>query len=214
MKKTYTIINEDTGEMFELNDIKDKRGKLKITKIMVDNMLKNAKTLEDIDIELLYVWLKITKILNTYNQVQIFGHYISIEYFKLSYVNVTLFGYTSRLVEYANTYTNILMKNHKTPFRTWKEIYEELGITNKNTQTKFKKFCETYDLVRIEKTLRTKDNNKFITRFILNPFIIRKCSHIGQIAISRFQDYAKESSNISSYAYRFLQCMGVVDDYE
>jgi hypothetical protein len=214
MKKDYTIINEETGEILELDIIKDKQSKSKITKAMVDNMLENASCLEEIDVDLLYRWLIITKEMNRYNQIHILGHYITLDYLRLSYVDTVLYAYSSRMVEFANTYTNILMKNHKTPFRTWGEIYEVLKITNTNTQTKFKKFCETHDLIRVDKTLRTKDNNKFTTRFILNPFLVRKCSHIGQIAIGRYQDYAKEGITINTYAYRFLQCFGVIDDFE
>lgn len=214
MKKEYTIINEETGEILELGVIKDKKTKAKITKAMVDNMLGNATCLEDIDVDLLYQWLIITKEMNKYNQVRILGHYITLDYLMLSYVDTVLYAYSSRMVEFANTYTNILMKTRKTPFRTWGEIYIALQIRSKDTQTKFKKFCEKHDLVRIDKTLRTKDDTKFTTRFILNPFLVRKCSHIGQIAIGRYQDYAKEGLTVNTYAYRFLQCFGVIDDYE
>lgn len=197
-----------------IEQILDKNTKAKITKCMVDDMLQNAETLEDIDMDLLYTWLKITKTVNNYGQIKLLGQYITTEYFNLSKEDVLLFGYTSRLLSCMNSYTNILMKNHKTPFRTWKEIYEHIGVKSKTTQTRLKQFCEKWDLVRIDKTLRTKDDKKFTTRFIVNPFLTRKGTYIGQIAIARFQDWAKEGINMNCYVYRFLQCVGVIDNYE
>lgn len=210
MIKKYIILNEKTGELINFESLSSKE-KISITKKMVDDMLKNSKNIEDIDMTLLYSWLKVTKLVNEVGQIKLLGQYISIDYFKLSREDVLLFGYASRLLETMNGYTNILMKNHKTPFRNWKEIYVSLGVTSKTTQTKLKKFCEDFDLVRIDKTLRTKQDNKFTTRYIVNPFIIRKSAYISQIALARFQDCAKESININSYVYRFLQCVGVFD---
>ena len=208
--KKYIIANEETGELIEFETLTSKE-KVKLSKKLVDNMLLKSKTIEDIDISLLYSWLKTTKFINEFGQIKLVGNYINFDFFKLSREDVLIFGYTCRLIECMNGFTNILMKNHQTPFRNWKEIYINLGVTSKTTQTKLKKFCEVYDLVRVDKTLRTKQSNKFITRYIVNPFIIRKSAYISQISLARFQDCAKEGVNINFYAYLFLQCTGIFE---
>lgn len=66
--------------------------------------------------------------------------------------DIILYGYFLRILDVSNK-DFMLMKNHKTPFRNWKEIYESLGVTSKNTQTKLKKFCEKYNVLNRENKL-------------------------------------------------------------
>lgn len=209
-KNNYTVINSETGEFIDIADKAIMKSKGKISKYIVDDMLKKAEKLEDIDMDLLYTWLKITHAFNKFNQVKLFGNYISMDFIALSRDNITQFGYASRLLEITHTFTNILMKNQRTWISTWAELYDELGITSKNTQSLFKKFCEINDLVRVDKGLRTKDANKFTTRLIVNPYMLRKSSHIGQVAIARYVDLAKGAVNTDSYALKYLEFSGVI----
>lgn len=208
--KKYTVINNDTGEILDIEYKPNLRENAKVTKLMVDNMLSNANTLEDVDMDLLYTWCKITKALNKYNQVKLLGLYVSMRYIELSDKHPLYFGYASRLLNITHSFTNILMRNQKTWISTWGELYEELGIKSKRTQSEFKKYVLENDIIRVDKALRTKSSTKFTTRFILNPFLIRKSAYIGQIAISRFADLTKGSINVDGYAHKYLELTGVL----
>lgn len=66
------VVNEETGEIVFSKPITLNK-QIKIKKIMVDNMLKKAKTIEDLDSEMLYEWCRITKHINEYGQIQLLG---------------------------------------------------------------------------------------------------------------------------------------------
>lgn len=212
--KKYTLIDNETGEFLDINkdfvESEKQDCKQKITKLMVDKMLANTKSLEDVDMNMLYSWLKMSNAFNRYNQIRLFGHWISMDFIRMSELNPLYYGYASRLLENTHTFTNILMKNHQIWLTTWGELYEVVGIKSRNTRSKFKKFCLENDIIRVDKALRTKDSHKFTTRFIVNPYLIRKSSHIGQIAVARFSDVACASVNTNSYALKYLELTGVV----
>lgn len=210
MERKYTVIDNQTGEFLEISDKAQIKNNFKVTKKLVDKMLSEAKTIEDVDMDMLYTWLKVTKAFNKYNQVKLLGHYISMDFIKLSRENTVLYSYASRLLEITHTFTNIIMKNKQSWITTWTELYEELGIKSPNTQMSFKKFCIKFDIIRVDKTLRTKDSNKFTTRLIVNPFLIRKASHIGQVSLARYSDLAKGSINTDSYALKYLELTGII----
>ncbi len=209
-EKKYTIINNETGECLDLNNQVDVSRNTKVTKFMLDKMLKNAKNLDEVDISMYYCWLKSRNLLNKYNQIKLDGHWVCVDFLKLGKANPCLFAYAAQLLEMSHTYTNILMKNKKTWITSWLELYEELGITNKKTRPNFKKFCTDYDIVRIDKTLKGKDENKFTTKLILNPFLMRKSSHISQPAIGRYADIAKNPNTMDSYVYKYLEIIGII----
>ncbi len=208
------ITNHDTGEIFTVTEqVNQKRMKElpKVSKILVDRMLKQAKHVDDVDMDMLYMWLKISKAFNKYNQVKVLGVYITQDYFDLCEEDLTLAGYTMKLSKLMHPFTNILMKNRQTWIRTWTELYEEIGMTNTKTQTKFKKFCTEHDLIRVCKTQHKKDSSDVTTKLIVNPFLLRKSVHVGQLAIARFGDLVKESINVDPYAVKFLELSGVLD---
>lgn len=209
-KENWVLINEDTGEVIDLNCL-ELKSKKKVMKSMVDYMLKNAKSKEDVDMKLLYTWCKLTGNINDWGQIKLKGEFISTDYFNLSKEDVLLFGYSARLIELANNYTNILMKNHKTAFKTWSEIYEAIGVLNKSTQSKFKKFCEKYDLVRKVKAYKNVGDKKAMTKYVLNPFIVRKGSFISQFTLAVFSDCVSNGRNIDDYAFRFLNQIGILN---
>jgi len=210
----YTIYDNNTGEVLNINqdfNSSDKKNdKKKITKIMVDSMLSSAENLEDVDMKMLYLWLKSSNAFNKYNQVKLFGHWISMDFIALSRQHPLYYGYASRLLENTHTYTNILMKNKQTWITTWQDLYDIIGIKSRETRRKFKRYCLDNDIVRVDKTLRTKDSNKFTTRFIVNPYLMRKADHIGQIAVARFSDMARASVNTNAYALKYLELSGVI----
>lgn len=210
-KKSYIVMDEETGEVIDLKTLELKTQK-KIMKKMVDHMLTNAKSSEDVDMKLLYSWCKLTGNINDWGQIKLQGEFISTDYFNLSKEDVLLFGYSARLIGLANNYTNILMKNHKTPYKNWKEIYESIGISKRQTQLKFKKFCEKQDLVRKVKAFKESDDKKSITRYVLNPFIIRKGCFISQFTLTVFSDYVVEGKNLDTYVFKFLYQIGLLSE--
>ncbi|MGL5960359.1 MAG: hypothetical protein ACRCZ0_00190 [Cetobacterium sp.] len=208
------IINHETGEVFIVDEKINQtrlKGLPKVSKVLVDNMLKQAKHVDDVDVDLLFMWLKISKAFNNYNQVKVLGIYITQDYFDLCEEDLTLAGYTMKLPKLMHPFTNILMKNRQTWIRTWTELYEEIGMTNTKTQTKFKKFCTQHDLIRVCKTQHNKNASDITTKLIVNPFLLRKSVHVGQVAIARFGDLVKESINVDPYAVKFLELNGVLD---
>lgn len=91
----------------------------------------------------------------------------NIFYNSIDKTDLILCGYFQKLLLLSNK-DFILMKNHKTPFKTWAEIYKAIGVSHKSTQSKFKKFCEKHDLVRKVKEYKNTEDKKKITMYILN----------------------------------------------
>ena len=209
-KENWVLMNEDTGEVIDLNGL-ELKSKKKVMKSMVDYMLKNASSKDDVDMKLLYTWCKLTGNINDWGQIKLKGEFISTDYFNLSKEDVLLFGYSARLIELANNYTNILMKNHKTSVKTWAEIYEAIGVSKKSTQSKLKKFFEKYDLVRKVKAYKNVGDKQAMAKYVLNPFIIRKGSFVSQFTLAVFSDCVSEGKNIDDYAFRFLSQIGILN---
>lgn len=209
----YELINFETGELVDIKNMLKNKGKSKVNRTIIDAMLEQADTIGDIDKDLLYMWLKITKEVNAYGQFKLIGEYRNGEFEKRALEDIVIFGYINRILMLAHPFTCALMKNHQTKIETWTEMWEMIDCKNKVTQRKVKKFITDYNIVR-EVIIKEADRTVKFKNLYFNPFLLRKASFISQIAINCFRDCAKESKNISSYVYRFLQCIGVLDSYD
>lgn len=209
----YELINSETGELVDIKNMLKNKSKSKVNKTIIDAMLEQADTIGDIDKDLLYMWLKITKEVNAYGQFKLIGEYRNGEFEKRALEDIVIFGYINRILMLSHPFTCALMKNHQTKIETWTEMWEMIDCKNKVTQRKVKKFITDYNIVR-EVIIKEADRTVKFKNLYFNPFLLRKASFISQIAINCFRDCAKESQNISSYVYRFLQCIGVLDSYD
>lgn len=203
-ERIFSLINEETGEILHIAEEMKTMG-VDVSKFIVDKMLSEAKSLADIDMKVFYSYLRKSNRINQYQQVALLGAYIDLDRTQELTEGGVLFAYCYKMLGFMHSFTNVLKRNQKTDIQSWTELYEMLEITNPTTRTKFKKFCLSNDIVRVNKVMRCKDNNKLYTQFIVNPFIFRKAKHVGQVALSRFGDVVIGGVNTDSYAVKYLE---------
>lgn len=213
MKYKQLIINEETGEVIQEFDIGENveknKADYKLCKKVVDSMLEKATKLEEIDEDMLYTWCKITKQINDRGQIKLLGGYRDGNMEKKLIEDITVTGYTMRIIDLAHNFSCILMKNHKTSVKNWSELFELISCKNRVTQQKVKKFCVSNSIIREIKV--TGKDGVFANKLILNPFLFRKASYSSQLAIMCYKDFIIEDINMSSYPLRWLQAMGYID---
>lgn len=210
MKKYESLVmNTETGEVVTSTNLTEKE-RVKITKIEVDKMLCNANVIDELDLELLFRWCKITGLLNNYNQVKVDGRHKD-KKFEVGLINgeARLLKNVFKVINSAHPFSNMLMKNRQTYVSTWTELYKSIGIDNhKNAQTELKKFLTKNNVVREFKI--GGQNGDLVKRLVLNPFLAREGSYTSQIAVSVFQEFIRDGENISTYLVRFMQSLGIV----
>ncbi|MGL5232175.1 MAG: hypothetical protein ACRC7W_02440 [Fusobacteriaceae bacterium] len=214
MKYKCLIVNDETGEIINETGIDtvtvDKDNpKYKICKQIVDKMLDESVKIEDFDEEMLYSWCKITKEINDRGQIRLLGAYRDGDIDTKMLENITITGYTSRIIKIAHNYSCILMKNHKTSIGTWGEIFEAIECNNRTIQQKVKQFIVGNDIIRDIKIKNMKGENE--KKFILNPFLFRGANYSSQLSVMLFQDFIKENINMNSYPLRWLQSRGYIN---
>lgn len=207
-KIPWTLINDETGEIINAGSLNKKEKRNIITKSIVDYMLNNSKKLEDIDIELLYKWLKITKEINEFGQIKIIGSQREEALEKKLIEDATILLYTYRILYNTHPFNCSVMLNQRTKIKSWGELWNLIGCTKRSSQQKVKKFLIENNLLR-EIVITCK--NKKMKQFYLNPFLLRRSQYSSQVALNVFQDCAKEGVNINFYAYLFLQCTGIFE---
>lgn len=209
IKQQY--INEETGEVLAEEIIANPEISKSLKKKIVDDMLGNAESIDDIDSNMLYAWCKITKEINHYGQIRLLGSYRDSGTEKKLIEDITLTGYVMRIIDKAHNFSGMLKSNHKTFITTWTKLWEDIGCgTNKRTQSKIKKFLVAHSIVREFKIGGV--DGKLVNRLILNPFLFRGASHSSQISVMVFQDFIKESINMNSYPIRLLQSWGYISE--
>lgn len=214
MKYKQIIINDETGELLGESYLTDSdrlnSPKAKLCKKIVDDMLKKSNSIDDFDANMLYAWCKLTKEINELGQIKLLGGYMDLEINKKMLEDITLTGYTLRVIDKAHNFSCILMKNRKTAIRNWGELFEEIGCTNRKTQVKVKTFLISNKILRDMKVVNMRGVQE--RKFILNPFLFRGASYSSQLAVMLFQDFIKEGININCYPLRWLQKMGYVNE--
>jgi len=207
MDNKYKVINMETGEV--INNKYDVGRTEKITKYKVDNMLTIAKSVADLDTNMLYRWCRITKAINIYGQIQMLGSKLNNDIEGILIEEGIVCSYVLKAIKLSHPFSYILMKNHKSFINSWKELWEAIGcLGNKRIQKKIKKFLVDNGL--INKFKLSLGNEKVVSRIILNPYLYKGSSHSGQIACIVWQGYAKPSINVNQYAYKWLQGMGYI----
>lgn len=208
MYSDYALANVKTGEMLDIRKL-GKVGKT-LSKSMVDNMLMNAKSFDEIDENLLRHWLYIINEINKENkeQFRIWGDNMDREVIFKKPIEENITKYVSAIIILAHKWSNRLMKTERTGITSWKDLWTTIGCNGRGTQVKVKKFLDQNNLVR-KTTISTVQGD--MVQFYLNPFLFRNKHFINQVAINVFRDCAKESVNINTYTYRYLQKIDVLD---
>jgi len=206
-KLIQTITNPETGEVLYEETIILKKDS-KVTKAMVDKMLSEAKSEADIDTNMLYVWCRITKSINSYGQIQTFGNKLNDGVEDLLLEEGVVCAYVLKAIKLAHPFSCILKSNHKRFINTWKELYEAIGCRGRKEQIRVKKFLTDNGLIDMFRI--NSGGREVVKRLVLNPYLYKGASHSGQIACILWQGYAKEGININIYAYRWLQGMGYI----
>lgn len=205
------LINDETGEVlneYSLSNI-SKKASLKVNRAIVEEMINNAgNDISKIDLPMLYSWCKICKDISEYNQMKINGIYQDHEMFK-RIIGMSFGLHILKCLETANKYSCFMKRSQNQFIENWKQLYETVEISDKKTQQKVKKFLLDNKLVREYK--HTGRDGKIKTKFIVNPFVYRRSTYIGEIAVSQFQDFIEEGKNMSSYLIRLLQGKEVID---
>lgn len=119
--------------------------------------------------------------------------------------NITLRGYFNKLIT-DNTCkkTNLIRITQRRYSKNWSDVFEGIGMTNKQTQQKFKNFLIDHDLVRKRTidVLKTKEKHSV---FIINPFKIRRDTMISRESISVFADGYLNPFNVDKMLYELLK---------
>lgn len=213
MKYKQLVVNDETGEVVHEDvlgkNIDKSKSEYKLCKKVVDSMLEKASKLDEIDEDMLYSWCKITKQINDKGQIKLLGSYRDGKVEKRLIENITVTGYTMRIIDLAHNFSCILMKNHKTSVKNWTELFELISCKDKTTQQKVKKFCISNSVIREIKV--TGKDGVFTNKLILNPFLFRKANYSSQLAVMCYKDFVVEGINMSCYPLRWLQAMGYMD---
>lgn len=98
----YDLINSETGEIVDIKSMLKNKGKSKVNKTIIDAMLEQADTIGDIDKDLLYIWLKVTKEVNAYGQFKLIGEYRNSEFERRALNDIVVFGYINRILMLAH----------------------------------------------------------------------------------------------------------------
>lgn len=201
------VIDMETGEI--LSEIKYHDGNYRFNKSVVDEMLKKATKVEDLDAKLLYNWCKMTKEINDYNQIKLLGAFRDKETEKKMIEDITITGYTARIIDKAHDFSGMIKSNHKSFASNWEELFEVIGCTSRATQMKLKKFLTSNNIIR---RFRIGGKEGQLTnRMILNPFLFRNANYSSQVSIMVYQDFIEEGVNMSTYPVRWLMSLGYIN---
>lgn len=210
--KTYSLVDDDTGEILvEGIEYKSDSNKIMVnkkTREAVEKLLKKAETLERSELSLLYGYCKKTGKINGYSQCKIENLFRDNDMFKMI-LEVNFGLHILKCLETANKYSCFMKKSQTTFIETWNDLWEITAITSKTTQQKVKKFLLDNKLVRVYKH-HDREGNKRV-KFVVNPFLYRNSSFVGQIAVNQFQDYIKEGRNMADYLIKLLEGIQVID---
>lgn len=202
------IVDGETGEILSEEVIKVEGKGIKLNRKMIDTMLSKASNVSELDSSLLYSWCRIIGEINSRGQIKILGSQRDEGIEKKLIEDITITGYTMRIIDKAHKFSGFLMSNRKTFIKSWNELYSDIGCKSPKTQSKLKKFLTENKILRDFKI--GGDKGEMVTRLILNPFLLRKASYSSQVSIIVYQDFIKEGINMKTYPIRWLQSMGYI----
>ena len=196
VEQKLAIVDITTGEVKRFLGTKQKPKQTEL-----EEMLSSAETLEDIDIKLVYWYLKKTGEINKYNQIKLKGRYFSLELIEklaaCKYAQKFLF-----MTSLVSSNTGCIKKSETVLCKNWGELREVLDV-GKTFMSEFKKWLILEDLIRefIIVDSRTKKPTK---RLIMNPLMFRNGSHTSQMSLLCYRDIC--DPYLSSYAKLFMKC--------
>lgn len=203
------LIDSDTGEVLSSENLKNNNNRV-LKKAIIDKMLEEVSNgKKDLDNNLLYSWCKAIKEINTYGQIKLIGAFEDKAMKKKMLEDITITGYTMRVIDKAHPFSCFLKKNHQSFITSWSQLWEIIDCKDSKTRRKIKDFLVSNDIVR---ELKINDKNgELMSRLVLNPFLFRGASYSSQIAIMIFQDFIQESVNMNTYPFKWLQAMGYIN---
>ena len=182
------------------------RSKNKVTKKEIDKMIED----KNIDINKLYQYCRVTNIINAQGQVQTYGHKLENSIEDLLVEQGIVCSYVLKVIKLAHPFTHILKKTKKINIDNWSDLWEIIECKDSITRKKVKSFLELNNLIRVVETRLKENKKKIIKTFVLNPYLYKNSSHVGQFACVVWQDFAKPNININSYAYEWLVSQGII----
>lgn len=199
IKDKYSIINNETGEIVNIDDILNKKSK-HVTKQFVEHMIDNASNSDEIDLDVLYSYLRSNGELNEYHQIKLKQMWCKDELFDIVNDDELIFaGYFFNLFQYLNKWTNVVyLRDKSRASKNWTELYEANGH-----KTKFKQFCQKHDLIRQVKVVTDKGTR--LEKMTMNPFKFRGREYTGLFAIVGFNDLCQSDVNMSKIMYVYLR---------
>lgn len=204
IKDKYSIINNETGEIVNIDDILNKKSK-HVKKQFVEHMIDNASNSDEIDLDVLYSYLRSNGELNEYHQIKLKQMWCKDELFDIVNDDELIFaGYFFNLFQYLNKWTNVVyLRDKSRASKNWTELYEVAGIRANGHKTKFKQFCQKHDLIRQVKVVTDKGTR--LEKMTMNPFKFRGREYTGLFAIVGFNDLCQSDVNMSKIMYVYLR---------
>lgn len=206
--KNFLLIDEETGEIVKIKELLKDKGESKISKHLIDAMIKQCGSIKEVDVELLYLWVKITKQVNLYGQIRLHGSQRDVDLEKEMIKDATILCYVYRILYSTHPFNSAIMLSEREKVSSWNQLWELIDCKRKSTRAKVKKFLTENALVR--EIVVYEGNKKKSRQFYLNPFLLRTSGYASQVAINCFKDCAN-LVQLDKYALLFLQCVGIID---
>ena len=175
--------------------------KNKVTKKEIDEIIKT----DNLDELKLYQFCRILDIVNCNGQVRTLGYKLNDKIEDKMIQQGIVCSYVMKCIKLAHPFTHILKKSERVKIKTWTELWEVISCSNRTIQSKVKKFLEDNKLV---KTVSMKNNDrKTVKVFVLNPYLYKNSSHVGQFACITWFESAIPNVNINKYGYYWLKSL-------
>lgn len=205
VENKYTLINTETGECYPIDDVVYKKHKA-VPQSVIEKMIDDANSIKELDIDILYSYLRRNGELNAYHQIKLKKMWCKDELFNIATnkKEILLMGYFFNSFKYINKWTNVIYNLEGTQsISNWTELYSLLDIKDNNLKPEFKKFCIKHDLIRLVK-IETSKGTK-LQKMIINPFLFRARQYTGLLSVIGYKDLCKSEENMSKIMYVYLK---------
>lgn len=203
-----TIVDEDGFDCGSLRDFANKNN----LKIIRNNKTKREELNLSIDDlgkdgvgKMIYSYLRKTGEIDKFGFIKLSGTYVSNDIFKIGSEE----GVANELCKMISlcSFRNRIKKTDTTECNIWSDLYEVIGIKNKNTGAKFKRVLIKYDIVRQSIFKNSKLGER--KQIIVNPNYFRHGTYVGQASIVAFRDVTL--NKIHKYSLFNLYLNGFID---
>lgn len=177
------------------------KGKNKVTKKEIDEMIAGNSLNES----KLYQFCRMLDIINCNGQIRTLGNKLNDEIENRLVEEGILCAYILKCIRLAHPFTHILRKNFKTQITTWSDLWKFIDCKDSGTQRKIKHFLDKNKLIKTVSIKTEKGENKKV--FVLNPYLYKNSSHVGQFACITWFESAIPNVNINKYGYYWLKSL-------